>query len=121
MSTQADMLLNKAKAAFDEAHNFRQQIATVEAAEKVNIENALEQAQQEDQADKPDQGQYWRERADLLRDELQAKIDDLKHHADQKHQEGESYKRDAQGEIEKEKDDEQKRRMLHIMSRLMED
>ena len=117
MSTQADMLINEAERAFQEARQFRDAADMKRKQEEINIQSALETAQAE--SDDPDKAEYWKTHADQLKERLEHDVNDLLSKAEQKTKEGEQHKSEARAAAQQEHD-EKRRGMLDKALRLLD-
>lgn len=120
MSSQPEMLINQAKAAYDEAKQMRRMIQDRERADNLNIENAIESAEQAEKFGDDAKGAYWRDRVGLIEKERDSAIRDLESRAESKERDGRKYEEEARDLAEKESDNNKKNLImaaLHGLSR----
>ena len=115
MSAEPDMLINQAERAYDEAKAYRNSAEEKKYAAQVNIDNALESAEQAKQQGNEPEATSWFDRAELYRQQLDSEVRDLEGKADAKEQEGRRYKDEARAVAEREHDQQKKNRWLAVL------
>jgi hypothetical protein len=118
MSAEPDMLINQAERAYDDARAYRNSAEERKYAGRVNIENALESAQQASQAQNETDATYWKEKAEYFQQQVDSEVRDLEGKAEAKEREGKKYKEEARAVAEHEYDEQKKNRWflaLHVL------